>query len=80
MNPYEKLAEALHERLAVIRNRQLYAHDPSAHLRQLKQISETISALRHQLPTPVDPQLQHYLDRSSFDKALAWLEQLSSKE
>jgi hypothetical protein len=75
-----ELAGALHERLAIIQNREAYDRDPAAHLEQLKMISAKIAGLQHQLPQPVDPQLQHFLERCSYDKALAHLEQLIVKQ
>ena len=70
---YRDLADALRERLAVIADRAAYARDPAAHLRQLQAVSERVVALGQQLPGPVDPQLAHYLQRCSYDKALAFL-------
>jgi hypothetical protein len=70
----QSLAEALRERLAIIADREWYARDPSGHLDRLRTVSEQITALQRQLPPPVDPQLTHYLDRCSYDKALAFLE------
>ena len=75
---YPPLADALRERLAVIADRTAYAHDPQAHLQRLQEASERIVALASQLPAPVDRQLAHYLERCSYDKALAWLEQQTS--
>jgi septal ring factor EnvC (AmiA/AmiB activator) len=71
---YQALAAALRERLAVIADRESYARDAAAHLDRLKAASEKIGALQGQLPAPVNPQLAHYLERSSFDKALEFLE------
>ena len=73
---YQTLAAALRERLAVIADREFYARDPAAHLEKLRAVSEQIAQLQSQLPAPVDPRLSHYLDRSSYDKALAFLEAL----
>ena len=75
-NIYEKLAAALRERLAVISDRDLYNRDPSGHLEKLKAASEKIVALQRELPPGVDPQLGHYLQRCSYDKALAFIEAL----
>ncbi len=72
--PHQALAAALRERLAVIADRELYIRDPAAHLERLRTISEQVIALQKQLPAPVDPQLAHYLQRCSYDKALAFLE------
>ncbi|MDB6170967.1 MAG: hypothetical protein JWL59_278 [Chthoniobacteraceae bacterium] len=73
---YQTLASALRERLAVIQDREAYAQDSDAHLERLKSVSERIQVLQAELPPPVDPQLEHYLKRSSFDKALAFIEAL----
>ena len=72
---YHDLADALRKRRAVIADRELYARDPAAHLEELKTVSERISGLQTQLPPPVHPQLAHYLERCSYDKALAFLEE-----
>lgn len=76
VTPYLALAAALRERLAVVADREFYARDPSAHLDRLRAVSEHVVALQSQLPAPVDPQLAHYLQRCSYDKALAFLEAL----
>lgn len=70
----QSLVIALRERLAVIADREWYARDPAGHLDRLRAISEQITALQQQLPPPVDPQLRHYFERCSYDKALAFLE------
>lgn len=71
---HRALADALRERLAVVADREFYRRDPAAHLIRLQSVSEKITALAAQLPPGVDAQLAHYLQRSSFDKALAFLE------
>ena len=71
---YHDLAEALRKRRAVIADRELYGRDPAAHLEELQRVSERITGLQTQLPPPVHPQLAHYLERCSYDKALAFLE------
>ncbi len=77
---YQELADALRRRLEVIADRAAYARDPDAHLRQLQEASERITALQQRLPTPVDPRLAHYLEKCSYDKALAWLEEAQATE
>jgi hypothetical protein len=74
---FRELAEALRERLAVIADRELYARDPAAHLQRLQSASTRIVEIQGQLPGPLDPRLAHYLQRCSYDKALAWLEENS---
>ena len=71
---YSELATALRTRLAVIGDQALRVTDPAAQLQQLQAASERIAALQEQLPRPVDGNLAHYLQRCSYDKALAWLE------
>lgn len=71
---YAELAEALRTRLAVIGNQSLRLSDPAGQLQQLQAASERITALQTQLPRPVPGDLAHYLQRCSYDKALAWLE------
>jgi hypothetical protein len=67
------LADALRERLAVIGDREWFARDASGHLAALQSVSERIERLSSALPPPVDPQLRHFLERCSYDKALAFL-------
>ena len=70
----QSLVVALRERLAVIADREWYARDPAGHLDRLRAVSEQITMLQQQLPEPVDPQLRHFFERCSYDKALAFLE------
>lgn len=72
--PFQSLAAALRERLAIIADRELYARDPAVHLERLRAISEHITELQSRIPAPVDPQLAHYIQRCSYDKALEFLE------
>jgi hypothetical protein len=72
--PYQQLAAALRERLTVIGDRTLRERDPAAHLEALRTASEKIAQLQSQLPPNADPQLRHFLQRCSYDKALAMLE------
>jgi hypothetical protein len=74
MNPPQaELAAALRERLAIIAD-ETSRRDSDRHLERLKSISEKIADLGKALPPPIDPQLAHFLARSSYDKALAFLE------
>lgn len=68
------LTAALRQRLAIIADRQFYQSNPAAHLTRLQEISHKILELSAQLPADTDPQLKHYLERASYDKALAFLE------
>jgi hypothetical protein len=67
------LAQALRERLAVIGDEQSRC-DETKHIARLQAVSERIDKLQAALPQPLDPRLAHYLQRKSYDKALAHLE------
>ena len=72
-NALANLAQALQERLAVIRDEQS-RRDEAKHFARLRAVSEKIEKLQAALPHPVDPRLNHYLERKSYDKALEYLE------
>ena len=67
------LAQALRERLAVIRDEES-RRDHTKHIDRLRAVSEKIDRLQESLPPSTDPRLKHYLDRKSYDKALEYLE------
>jgi hypothetical protein len=71
--PQTLLIGALQERISVIADRSWYERDAEGHLQALMQVSERIVTVAAQLPAPVHPQLKHYLERCSYDKALAFL-------
>ena len=68
-----ELAEALRERLKIISD-DASRRDPDQHVRRLREISERIETSAAALPQPIPPRLAHFLDRRSYDKALALLE------
>ncbi len=70
------LAEALRERLAVIRDEESRG-DEAKHIARLRAVSEKIDRLQESLPLSADPRLKHFLDRKSYDKALQYLEAIS---
>ncbi len=72
-NAIVDLAAALRERLAIIGDENS-RRDPDAHTARLREISEKIEKLEAALPKPIDPQLAHFLQRKSYDKALEVLE------
>jgi rubrerythrin len=72
-NALADLAQALRERLAVIRDEQS-RRDEAKHIARLRTVSEKIDRLQATLPQPIDPRLAHYLQRKSYDKALEFLE------
>ena len=67
------LRNALRERLAIIDDENS-RRNQTAHLARLQKVSEKIENLERALPRPIDPQLEHYLKRKSYDKALEFLE------
>jgi hypothetical protein len=73
VNPRSNLIAALRERLAIIRDENS-RRDPANHMTRLREVSEKIDNLAAALPKPIDPQLVHFLQRKSYDKALDLLE------
>ena len=73
VNALVDLAQALRERLTVIRDEKS-RRDEIKHIARLRAVSEKIEKLQQALPSPVDPRLAHYLQRKSYDKALEYLE------
>jgi len=74
MNPaIVDLATALRERLTIVSDENS-RRDPEKHLARLRAVSEKIDSLAAALPKPIDPQLAHFLQRKSYDKALEFLE------
>jgi hypothetical protein len=67
------LIAALRERLAIIGDEES-RRAPDRHVARLKEVSERIDMLQAALPQPIDPQLAHYFQRRSYDKALEFLE------
>ena len=59
--------------MALIGDRDWFARDAAGHLDALKAVSGKIEVLAAALPPPVDPQLRHFLERCSYDKALAFI-------
>ena len=74
MNPaIVDLATALRERLTIIGDENS-RRDPEKHTARLRAVSEKIDNLAAALPKPIDPQLAHFLQRKSYDKALEFVE------
>jgi hypothetical protein len=74
-NALLSLRDALRERLTIIHDEES-RRNTDAHIARLRAVSEKIDQSRAALPQPVDPQLAHYLQRKSYDKALQFLEKL----
>ena len=69
---FSELTAALRERLAIIRDENSRG-DSETHMARLRAISEKIDNLAAALPKSIDPQLGHFLERKSYDKALELL-------
>ena len=68
-----ELAGALRERLSIIGDEES-RRDPVQHTERLRQVSDKILQLERRLPPTIDPQLRHFLERQSYNKALELLE------
>ena len=73
VNSTSDLAAALRERLSIIGDENS-RRDPDRHIARLRAISAKIDNLAAALPKPIDPQLAHFLQRKSYDKALEFLQ------
>ena len=71
-NSTSELAAALRERLAIIGDEDS-RRDPEKHTARLRTVSQKIDKLAAALSKPIDPQLAHFLQRKSYDKALEFL-------
>jgi hypothetical protein len=67
------LAAALRERLKIIADKES-RRDSARHIERLEAVSKKIEQLEQQLPSVIDPQLRHFLQRRSYSKALELLE------
>ena len=72
-NAIVDLADALRERRAIIADEQS-RRDEANHMKRLAAVSEKIDGLQTALTGSIDPQLAHYLQRKSYDKALDFIE------
>jgi len=70
------LGDRLQERLDVIADTRLAKSDPATHLEKLKAASEAIFELQHQLEDQLPVRLKHFLEQSSYNKALAFIRDL----
>ena len=77
---YSDLTATLHLRRELIANHEMRNNDPAAHLEALKRVSEQILEIQNALPASTDNRLAHYLERCSYDKALALLESHSEHQ
>lgn len=71
---HQALIDLLKRRESVIADHPWRDRDPAGHLDALREVSEAITAWHQENQNKIDPQLRHYLQKSSFAKALAHLE------
>lgn len=71
----DELLSALRKRLEVVADREFYHRDPQGHLAALEEADGQVRKLAACLPADADPELLHFLERQSYVKAAAWLEE-----
>jgi|688.fasta_scaffold04721_2 hypothetical protein len=71
---HQPLIDLLKHRESVIADHAWRDRDSAGHLDALRAVSEAIAAWHQENRTRIDPQLRHYMQKSSFAKALAHLE------
>ncbi len=74
MTSREELLSALKTRLAVVADHAHRDRDPSSHLAALKEAAAALETGIASLPDTLPPELRHFLERQSYQKAIAWLE------
>jgi hypothetical protein len=71
---HQSLIDLLKRRESVIADHAWRDRDSAGHLDALREVSEAITAWHQENRSHIDSQLRHYLQQSSFAKALAHLE------
>ncbi len=69
-----QLRHLLRARLDVISDHAFRDRDAAAHLARLREVSEAITVIHAHCKGTLAPRLAHYLERASYQKALAFLE------
>lgn len=72
---HKTLHGAVKARLDIVADHAFRDRDAAAHLEALKAAAARLDALVANLPPEINPELRHYLERQSYTKALAWLEE-----
>ena len=74
MSLHKNLKEAVQARLDIVADHAFRDRNAAAHLEALKSAASHLESLVVSLPSDTDPNLRHYLERQSYTKALAWLQ------
>ena len=72
---HKSLHTAVKARLDIVADHAFRDRDAAAHLEASKAAAARLDALVGGLPANTDHTLRHYLERQSYTKALAWLEE-----
>ncbi|MFV0338822.1 MAG: hypothetical protein ACK5LK_11350 [Chthoniobacterales bacterium] len=72
---HKEILKTLHERERIVRDREHYTRDQNGHMLKLMDCTRDLNLLAQKLPESTDPQLRHFLDRQSYEKAIHWLEE-----
>jgi len=67
------LESALRRRLDIVADHDLRDRDPKAHLEAIKAAHRELEMQKAALPPGTDPRLLHFLERQSYEKAIAFL-------
>ena len=70
----KELADLLRFRLRVVADHELRDHDPDAHLKKLREVSEAVVEKHRSLQGGLPPRLEHFLTQCSYEKALDFIE------
>jgi len=76
----DTLRDLLRQRLNIIADHSLRAANPAEQLLALKTISEAIEEERVRLHPELPPRLRHFLEQSSYQKALVFLDELHASK
>ena len=71
-----ELAELLRRRIAIIGDHALRERDAEAHLNALRTVSEDINRMHTAFCGTLPPRLEHFMSGCSYQKALAFIEDL----
>ena len=70
---FASLQAALRKRLDIVADHELRDRDPAAHLEAIKAAHRELETQIAALPPGTDPRLLHFLERQSYEKAVAFL-------